>query len=135
MSRSVALAHYKRLLALLPPSLLNPVATTVNAAAVTVDTGYSLLQGHSAKLDGGMNVSDATAQTSGSKNFNAALKNFSGTPSIDGQTAGGFVGDGSLATAAITFSFSSGTLRVTFTPPAGYVGTLNWEATINPTLN
>lgn len=135
MSRSVALAHYKRLLSLLPPPLLSPVATTTNAVAVTVDTGYVLQEGHSAKLDGGMNVSDATANTTSSKNFNAALKNFTGTPVVAGSSVAGTVGDGSLSTATLSFSFSGGTLHVTFTPPGGYVGTLNWEATINPTLN
>ena len=128
-------ADYARLRALLPGLPIGVSATTVNTATATVDTGYQLPLGHSAKLDGGVNVNDATAGTTSSKNFNAALKNFSGTPTVAGSTVAGTVGDNSLSTATCSFSFSNGTLHITFTPPGGYVGTLNWSATVSPSLN
>jgi|SRR5579864_1395953 len=135
MSRSVELANVKRLLAQDTPAPISVSVTTVNAVAATVDTGYAPAPGHSAKLDGGMNVNDVTANTTSSKNLAGSLRNLNGTPVVAGATIAGTVGDGALSTATFSLSFIAGTLHVTFTPPVAYVGTLNWEVTIIPTLN
>lgn len=135
MSTSTARAWIKRLLAADPTPPVSVTGTTVNAATTVVDTGIAVPPGHSTKLDGGLNINDIAAQTTYSKNLNASLRNFGGQAVAGAPVVGGGTGDASLAASTITFSFVSGTLHVTLTPPGGYVGTINWEVTINPTLN
>jgi hypothetical protein len=103
-------------------------ASTSNAGTVTVDTGYKPPPGHSAKVDGGFNVVDRTANTTTSKNTNASFYNNAGTVAAHGAPSiGGTVGDAPLATATIAFAISgTNTVEVTFTPPGGYVGDLDW---------
>jgi hypothetical protein len=104
------------------------VATTVNAAAVTVDTKYAPPNGHSAVLNyDRWQTVDRTAQTARSGNATATLRVFGGVLVIAGTTISGSNGDGALATAVPSFGVSGGnTLTITFTPPAAYVGTLDW---------
>jgi hypothetical protein len=103
-------------------------ASTVNAGTVTVDTGYKPPPGHSAKIDGGFNAVDRTANTTTSKNTNASFYNNAGTVAAHGAPViSGAVGDAPLATATIAFAISgTNTIEVTFTPPGGYVGDLDW---------
>jgi hypothetical protein len=111
-------------------------ASTLNAAAVAVDTGYTPPAGHSAKLDGGLNVVDTTAHTTSSKNIAGSLRNFGGLAIAGAPTIAGTTGDATLATATVAFSVSgAGTLLATFTPPGAYVGTLTWLLTLIPTQN
>jgi hypothetical protein len=110
------------------------LGTTANAGAVTVDTGYSPASGHAAKLDGGFNAVDRTAQTTHSGGISGAVRNFGGLV-VAGSIIAGGNGDASLATATMSFSVVAGTLHVTFTPPALYVGTLDWLLTLNTTEN
>ncbi len=105
------------------------LATTTNAAAVTVDTGYAPPDGHGADLDVHYNVTDRGAHTSRSGNGAGTMKNFAGFGGVAIAGApifGGANGDAGLATSVPSLSVSGGTLHVTVTPPAGYVGTLDW---------
>lgn len=110
--------------------------TTLNAASQAVDTGFKPPANTAAKLDGGLSVVDVAAHTTSSKNINAAVRNFGGLAIAGAPTVAGTTGDASLATATVAFSVSGGgTLVATFTPPALYVGTLDYVLFLNPTLN
>lgn len=100
-------------------------ATTIDAATTTIDTGYKPVDGHAAKIDGGLSFTDRTAHFTSTRNSNVALQNYGGL-SIRGSQVSG-QGDIELANATMTFGVSGGgTLEITFTPPAGYTGTLEW---------
>jgi hypothetical protein len=110
-------------------------AKTVNAAAVTIDTGYSPPVGHGAKLDGGWSAEDVANSAIRGGNFNAVLRNLAGGLGVAGQLFGGALGDAALNTAVPGFSIVAGTLHVIFAPPAGYVGTVQWRMELTATEN
>jgi len=111
-------------------------ATTVDAAAVTVDTGYKPASGHAAKIDGGISLTDRTAHTANSKNSTGSVRNYGGLAIAGTPTVSGTSGDAALNAAAVTFGVSGGgTLEVIFTPPGGYVGTIDWIYGLNLTEN
>lgn len=103
-------------------------ASTVNAGTVTVDTGYKPPPSHSAKIDGGINVVDRTANTTTSKNTQGSFYNNAGTVAAHGAPViSGASGDAALSTSTVSFAISgTNTIEVTFTPPAGYAGDLDW---------
>lgn len=110
-------------------------ATTTNAGASTIDTGYAPPNGHAAKIDGGYSLTDRTAHTAHSGNLAAILEQYAATVTIAGQSFGGAIGDAGLNTSVPSFSISGGTLHVTFTPPAAYTGTIEWLMNITITEN
>jgi len=58
------------------------------------------------------------------------------TVTLPGHNFGGSNGDAALAAAVPSFALSGGgTFEVTFTPPGGYVGSVEWLFNINMTEN
>jgi len=116
-------------------------ATTVNAGTVTVDTGYKPPANHGAKIDGGFTVIDRANHLIHAFNTNGAVRNFGGLAIAGTPLIGGSTGDDAgvaphLAASTIVFGVSGGgTLTITFTPPAGYVGTLDWLQSLLLTEN
>lgn len=103
------------------------VGTTTDDTAVVVDTGYAPPAGSIAHAEGDCSAADRTAHTGRVKDIFAAVKNYSGTVAILGtQATVNSIGDSALSTIACDLSVSSGTVHVTFTPPAAYSGTLDW---------
>lgn len=114
---------------------LQVLGSTVNAATTAIDTGYKPTPGHIAKLDGGLSLTDRTAQTGRGLNANAIFANYGGLSVRGAPVIGGGTGD-AFAGATIVFSVSmGGTLVVTLTPPGGYVGTIEWECVFTLTEN
>ncbi len=109
-------------------------AATAGAVAVTVDTLYALPDTRGAGLDGKWIAMDRAAPAIRSGNTAGTLRAAGGVLTIASQFFGGSGGDAALATAVPSYSVSPGnTLRVTFTPPAGYVGTIEWYFALNAT--
>lgn len=104
------------------------VFATTTDANPTVVTGPPPPDGHANAFNGSYSVTDRTAHTASSGNGFGTVKSYNGVASVPGQTWTDVTGDGPLATAAPSVSIGAGNvINVTFTPPAGYVGTLSWE--------
>lgn len=111
-------------------------ARTVNAGAVTLDTGYAPALGHASKLDAGYEVKDVANNLAKAGNGNASMKHLAVGAPVIVQLFSGNEGDGGLTTAVPSYGVSgAGTLTVTFTPPAGYAGNLDWLLVLNTTEN
>jgi hypothetical protein len=105
-------------------------ATTVNAATTTIDTGYKPASGNVAGIDGGFTVKDSVAKTGNKANIAGEVENFApaGLTIPQQPIVAGHRGDATLSTTTVTYGVSpGGTLTVILTPPAGYVGTINWH--------
>jgi hypothetical protein len=111
-------------------------ARTVNAAAVTLDTGYEPTLNQAAKLDVGYEVKDIANNLAKAGNGNGSIKHLAvGAPVVAG-VFGGNVGDAALNTAVPSFAVSGGnTLEVILTPPAAYVGDLDWLVNLTVSVN
>lgn len=113
------------------------VATTVNAVASgAIDTGYAPPNGHMAGIDGKYTLTDRTNHVSHSGNVGGTIQKYAGTTTVPGSVFGGANGSAALNGAVPSFGVSgTGTLTVTFTPPLGYVGTVEWEFRLNMSEN
>lgn len=103
--------------------------STINAAALVVDTGYAPIANHMAKLTLSSSVVDRTAHTVATIDVESGISHFGGTVALPGtlsQSTTTPSDDATLSTSAVTVSVVAGTLNVTFTPPGGYVGNLDW---------
>jgi hypothetical protein len=105
-------------------------ATTTNAVTTTIDTGYKPTSGNVAGIDGGLTVKDSAAKTGNKANIAGEIDNFApaGLTIPQQPIVAGHRGDAGLSTCTVTYVVSpGGTLTVILTPPAGYVGTINWH--------
>lgn len=111
-------------------------ATTVDAAAVTIDTGrIPAPPGHALQANLRFSVTDRTNHVASGKSGSVVLENYGGL-TVAGQQYNAAVGDAALANAAVSVGISGGgTATVTFTPPGGYVGTLKWVLNISGLIN
>lgn len=105
--------------------------TTVNAGAVTIDTGYAPPQQHVARVTLSYSIADRTADLGHYSNLYCGIQSF-GAPTIPaGQVQVGTTSDGALATALPTAVITGASLLgFTCTPPGGHVGTLDWMLVI-----
>lgn len=100
---------------------------TVNAVPQVIDTHIPPPNGHGNTFNGTYNVTDRTAQLVAGGNGFGTERTYGGVAVLVAQTWTDETGDAALATALPSLSISgTQTIVVTFTPPAGYVGTLDW---------
>lgn len=110
------------------------VATTAGDVAATVTTKYAPPDGHGASINGYLSVIDRANHVVHNLAFNAALRNFGGLV-VAGQSSFNGNGDASLNAVAVSFAVSGGNISVTVTPPADYIGNLDWKVNFSSTEN
>jgi hypothetical protein len=103
---------------------------TINAAASTpLDTGYQPPLGHAADLWVPQYcITDTVNNVAKSGSGFGCIKQLVSGAGIVGQTWATHAADGALATAVPSFDIieATGNLGLVFTPPAAYVGNLEW---------
>jgi hypothetical protein len=105
---------------------------TVAAATQTVATTFAPINNHGASLDIHFNAVDVANQIMRSGNAAGDIRTFGGAAVIAGAPIlGGSTGDAGLNGAVIALSVVAGFLNITFTPPVGYGGNLDWICTID----
>lgn len=103
------------------------VGSTAGAVAVVVDTHYVLPVNHGGSIVGQWTSTDRNTELNTQAQVFASIRNYPISTYVVGPgTVANQTGDGALATAAPSFSIAAGTLNVTFTPPGGYAGNLDW---------
>lgn len=108
--------------------------TTVDAAPITVNTGYGPPNDtgttHSATMSGQFNLVDRDAELTAGGELLITMKATTGLAVPDSATPqDATTGDAALLTAFVTWSvYPLSTIEIVFNPPAGYVGTLDWVA-------
>jgi len=102
-------------------------AQTVNAVPTVIDTGPNAPPNAASTADMIYNVTDKTAHTTSGGRFLATVRKYGGPEVVAGAQTVVPVGDASLDTALPSIGVGGdGNVTLTFTPPAGYVGTLDW---------
>jgi hypothetical protein len=110
--------------------------TTLNAASVTVDTGNAPPFNHISLLEATYSAVDRANHLAHTGNGIGTLARFATPQTIPGQSFTDGNGDATLATAVPSFVVTvGGGVGVTFTPPAGYVGQIEWLMTLTITNN
>jgi hypothetical protein len=109
--------------------------TTLDTGAVTVDTGNAPPLNHISLLVATYSAVDRANHLGHSGNGIGTSARF-GDLTVPGQVFSDGNGDAALATAVPSFVIAAGgALGVRFTPPAGYVGQIEWLMTLTITDN